>query len=81
MKRKNSLGVFSGLALGLASLYALKIYFDVSWAALKGLMFSTALLLIAMFVLAAVLVGIIKIVGKILHKSDDISYGPDDDQE
>jgi hypothetical protein len=67
MKRKNSLGLFSGLALGLGSIYALSVYFDLSADQLKEFMLSTVTLLVAMFILAALLVGIIKLSGKLLR--------------
>jgi hypothetical protein len=67
MKRKNSLGLFSGLALGLGSIYALSVYFDLTNDQLKGLLVSTVTLLVAMFILAALLVGIMKLCGKLLR--------------
>ena len=69
MKRKSSLGLFSGLALGLASIYALRVYFGVTSTQLKGFILSTALLLAAVFIAAAVLVGLIKLAGKLLGRS------------
>ena len=82
MKRKNSLGLFSGLALGLASIYALTIYFGVTSTQLKDFMLSTALLLAAMFIAAAVLVGLIKLAGKLLGRSKDVhQQDSDTDQE
>ncbi len=73
MKRKNSLGLFGGLALGLASIYALTLYFGLTLTALKGFMLSTLLLLAAMFVIAAILVGAIKLIGKLLAKVRGVS--------
>ena len=67
-KRKNSWGLFSGLALGLASIYALKLYSGMSWTAVQGFMMNTALLVVAMLILAALLVGIIKLAGKLLAR-------------
>jgi hypothetical protein len=67
MKRKNSLGMFSGLALGLASIYALAVYFNLTADELKGFVLSTATLLAAMFILAVLLVGLIKLSGKLLR--------------
>ncbi|MES2626644.1 MAG: hypothetical protein V4628_15265 [Pseudomonadota bacterium] len=78
MKRKRSLGLFSGLALGIVSIYALTLYFGLSWEDLKGFMFSTALLLAAMIIVAAVLVGIIKLIGKLLAKSRDDAHADSD---
>lgn len=73
MKRKNSLGLFGGLALGLTSIYALTLYFGLTLTALKGFMLSTLLLLAAMFVIAAILVGAIKLIGKLLAKVRGVS--------
>jgi len=81
MKRKNSLGLFSGLALGLVSIYALTVYFGLTWAALKGFMLSTALLLAAMFIVAALLVGIIKLTGKLLARLRGVPQDADNDHE
>ena len=73
MKRKKSLGLFGGVALGLASIYALTLYFGLTLTALKGFMLSTLLLLAAMFVIAAILVGAIKLIGKLLAKVRGVS--------
>jgi uncharacterized membrane protein len=82
MKRKNSLGLFGGLALGLASIYALTLYFGLPWAAVKGFMLSTLLLLAAMFVIAAILVGLIKLIGKLMAKaSGNSQQDVDNDNE
>lgn len=67
MKRKSNLGLFAGLALGVASIYALSAYFDLTADALKGFLLSTAILLAAMVAVAAVLVGIIKLAGWLLR--------------
>ena len=82
MRRKNSLGLFSGLALGLATVYALSLYFGLTWNELKGFMISTGLLLGAMLVVAAVLVGIIKLTGILLRKlRGNADHDSNDDQE
>jgi len=80
MKRKNNLGLFSGVALGLGSIYVLTTYFDLGADELKGFALSTVMLLVAMFILAAVLVGVIKLVGKLLRMlrgKDQIDAGND----
>ena len=80
MKRKSGMGLFSGLALGLASIYALTVYFGLTWNDLKGFMLSTALLLAAMFIMAALLVGGIKLIGRLSGRRSDQSDA-DNDQE
>jgi hypothetical protein len=81
MKRKNNLGLFSGIAIGLASIYALSAYFGLTWTELKSFMLSTLLLLAAMLVLAVVLVAIIKLLGKVLARLRGDSQATDDDHE
>ena len=81
MKLKSGLSLFSGVVLGLASIYALTIYFGLTWTDLKGFMLSTLLLLAAMLVLAAVLVALIKLIGKLLAKLRGDPQETDDDQE
>lgn len=68
MKRKRSLGLFSGLALGLGSLYVLTTYFDLTAEQLKGFALSTVTLLVAIFIFAALLVGVIKLLGAVLRR-------------
>lgn len=68
MKRKSSLGLFSGLVLGLGSLYVLTTYFDLTAAQLKGFALATVTLLVAIFIFAALLVGFIKLVGAVLRR-------------
>jgi hypothetical protein len=75
MKRKNSLGLFSGLALGLGSIYALAVYFDLTTDQLKGFLLSTVTLLAAMFIVAALLVGTIKLCGKLLRMLGSKDHG------
>jgi hypothetical protein len=82
MKRKSSLGLFSGLALGLGSIYALAVYFNLTADELKGFMLSTAMLLVAMFILAALLVGLIKLSASLLRRFGSRNHvDGDDDQQ
>ena len=81
MKRKNSLGLFSGIALGLASIYALTVYFGLTSVELKGFMLSALLLLAAMLVVAVMLVVILKVIAKLLMKWRGGPHESDNDQE
>ena len=65
--RKNR-AVISGIMVGLASIFAVASYFKVQWNELQGFMLSTVLFLVAILLLAATAVLLLKGAGSLLRK-------------
>ena len=76
INRKNR-AVLSGLLVGVASVYAVAGYFDISWSELGSFMLATLLFLGGIVLLAASAVLILKLFGRLLQGSQS----PDEDRD
>ena len=59
-------GLLVGLLLGITSIYAMFRYFGISWQQMQGLILSSVVLLVGMFLVALILVLALKLAGKLL---------------